>query len=277
MITLVDVLNRLRAGDVTLKTLTPQLINPDALFVGNNAVVCRCRVAGTECALKCYAGHRRNARAIYGDAYHEAELAVYSLSGDVEWVDVVATPWVEGVSLDRLMGRAKTDYRMLSERFDAFALDILRGESAHGDIKPENVILTLDNSLRLIDYDSAWLPGFTDKDLEETGTPTFSHPMRDERPFDKYIDDFSIALMSTMFAALALRREVFEPYIDADSSLFSPRAVVAGSDAMLNKALSLFERKSDARHYAIARALYASDGAIPNLSDLLDPYSQQPI
>ena len=101
--------------------------------------------------------------------------------------------------------------------------------------------------------------------------------MRDERPFDKHIDDFSIALMSTMFAALALRREVFEPYIDADSSLFSPRAVVAGSDAMLNKALSLFERKSDARHYAIARALYASDGAIPNLSDLLDPYSQQPI
>lgn len=271
MITLVDVLNRLRAGDVTLRTLTPQLINPDALFVGNNAVVCRCRVAGTECALKCYAVPRRNARAIYGEAYHEAELAVYSLSGDMEYVDVVATPWIEGVSLDRLMGRVKTDYRMLSERFDAFALDILRGESAHGDIKPENIILTLDGSLRLIDYDSAWLPGFTDKDLEETGTPSFSHPMRDNRPFDKHIDDFSIALMSTMLAALKLRRELFEPHIDADSALFSPRAVVAGSDAMLNQALSLFERKADARHYTIARALYASDGAIPNLIEMLDP------
>ena len=241
------------------------------IHVGNNAVVCRCRVAGTECALKCYAVPRRNARAIYGEAYHEAELAVYSLSGDMEYVDVVATPWIEGVSLDRLMGRAKTDYRMLSERFDAFALDILRGESAHGDIKPENIILTLDGSFRLIDYDSAWLPGFTDKDLEETGTPSFSHPMRDNRPFDKHIDDFSIALMSTMLAALKLRRELFEPHIDADSALFSPRAVVAGSDAMLNQALSLFERKADARHYTIARALYASDGAIPNLIEMLDP------
>jgi serine/threonine protein kinase len=221
-------------------------------------------------ALKCYPRRHRNARAIYGTAYHEAELAVCTLWGEVAYVDVVATPWIEGTTLDRLLGKPETNYGALSECFDAFALDILRKGCAHGDIKPENIVLTLEGELHLIDYDAAWLPGFEQSDMEEVGTPSFSHPGREERRFDKSIDDFSIALMSTMLAALALRRDIFEPHIDADNALFSPREVVAGSDNMLNKALSLFERKSDHRHYAIAYSLYACDGAIPNLAELLD-------
>ena len=270
MATLFDVLNTFRRGAVTFRTLTPQPITPDAIFVGNNAVVCRCRLAGTEYSLKCYPRHRHNARAIYGDAYREAELAVYTLLGRVEYADVVATPWVEGCTLDRLFGDPKTDYRTLSARFDAFAIDILRSAAAHGDIKPENIVLQPDGTFRLIDYDAAWLPGFGQNDMEEAGTPSFSHPMRSERRFDKSIDDFSIALLSTMLAAMSYRREVFEPNIDAEGSLFNPIDVVEGSDALLNKALSVFERKGDKRHYAITLALYNCNGPIPNLLDLLE-------
>ena len=223
-----------------------------------------------DCAMKCYPRHRRNARAIYGEAYHEAELAVYTLLGEVEYADVIATPWVEGCTLDKLFSDPKTDYRKLSERFDAFALDILRGKCAHGDIKPENIVVLPDGSFSLIDYDAAWLPGFEQCDMEEAGTPSFSHPLRDERRFDKSIDDFAIALISTMLAAMAYCRKEFEPYIDADGSLFTPREVVAGSDALLNKALSIFERKDDKRHYAIAIALYDCAGPIPNLAQLLE-------
>lgn len=270
MATLYDVLNTLRAGVATFRTLTPRHVTADNIFVGNNAVVCRCEVAGIPYALKCYPRHRNNALAIYGDALHEREMTVYSLRGRVEYVDVVAMPWIEGTTLDRLFGDAKTDYHDLMIRFERFALDMLRGEWAHGDIKPENIVLTPEGDLRLIDYDSAWLPGFTQSDMEEAGTPSFSHPLREERRFDKSVDDFSIALIITMLAAMSYRREAFEPYIDADSALFSPRAAVAGTDVMLNKALALFERKGDAKHYAIARSLYACVGAIPNLVELLE-------
>ena len=270
MATLFDVLNTLRAGVATFRTLTPQHITPDMIHVGNNAVVCRCRVAGTECALKCYPRKHRNLRAIYGDALYENELAVYSLIGRVEYVDVVSTPWIEGDTLDRLFGDPKTDYRALSLRFESFALDTLPGERAHGDIKPENIVVLPNGDMRLIDFDSAWLPGFVQSDMEEAGTPSFSHPMRSERRFDKSIDDFSIALLSTMLAAMSYRREVFEPNIDAEGSLFNPIDVVEGSDALLNKALSVFERKGDKRHYAITLALYNCNGPIPNLLDLLE-------
>ena len=270
MATLFDVLNTLRAGVATFQTLTPQHITPNAIFVGNNAVVCRCRVTGTECALKCYPHKRRNSRAIYGDALYEDELVVYNLVGRLECIDVVVMPWIDGRTLDRLFGDPATNYHTLLSHFESFALDILRGERAHGDIKPENIVVQSNGEMSLIDFDSAWVPGFEQCDVVEAGTPFFSHPLREERRFDKSIDDFSIALISTMLAAMSYSSETFEPYINADSALFSPQAVVAGTDAMLNKALALFERKADARHYAIAQSLYACDGAIPNLADLLD-------
>ena len=269
MAALYDVLNALRACRATFQTLAPQPVTTDNIFVGNNAVVYRCKVSGREYALKCYPNHHRNARAIYGPALHEGEMVVCNLQGSVEYVDVVALPWIEGTTLDRLMGDADTDYCDLLMRFENFALGMLREEWAHGDIKPENVVLTPQGDMRLIDYDSAWLPGFVQSDMEEAGTPSFSHPMRESRRFDKSIDDFSIALMCTTLAALAYRRRDFEPYIEADSSLFRPRSVVAGTDALLNKALSLFERKGDTRHYAMALSLYDCQGPIPHLADLL--------
>lgn len=240
------------------------------LYVGNNAVVCRCWVAGVEYAIKCYPRKHRNARAIYGDTLYEGELAIQNFIGAVEWVDVVVRPWVEGRTLDKFFRDPTTDYCELLENFERLAIDTLRGERAHGDIKPENIVVTPSGDMRFIDFDATWVPGFELGDIEELGTPSFSYPGRAVTHFDKSIDDFPIALITTMLAAMSYRREMFEESIDADNSLFYTRAVVSGSDMMLNKALSIFERKSDKRHYAIAIALYNCPGPIPSLLSLLE-------
>ena len=270
MATLFDVLNTLRSGVATFRTLTPRHITSDMIYVGNNAVVCRCEVAGRDCALKCYSRRRRNAHAIYGDAYFSCELLVHTIVGAAEYVDVVVLPWIEGEPMSSYFRTPGVDYRQLSLSFDRFALDILGGEGAHGDIKPENIVILPDGNMRLIDYDSAWLPGFKQSDMEEAGTPFFSHPLCNKRPFDKSIDDFSIALLSTMLAALSYSREQFEPFINADSAIYNPNDVVRGEDTLFIETLSLFERKSDAKHRAIARSLYGCGGAIDNLAQLID-------
>ena len=139
----------------------------------------------------------------------------------------------------------------------------------HHDVKPANIIVTPCDDMHLIDYDAAWLPGFTLADVEEVGTPAFSHPHCGVGFFDKRVDDYAIALVSVMLAALAYKRERFEPYIKNDGSLFVPKDVLDGSDELMNVALSLFERRGDMAHHHIARMLYQSDGCIDGLDDAL--------
>lgn len=270
MASLIEIYNALRYSHVTFRTLRPQPTIRDDIYVGSNAVVVHCRHPHDDrpIALKCYANRRRNARAIYGDAYLPQEILIQTLTCS-EYIDVTVLDWIDGDSLDSLLRGLATDYRTLSRSFDRMALDTLQHSYAHGDIKPDNVIVTPTGEMQLIDHDATWRPGFSDQDAEEIGTPTYSHPQRDGRRFDKHIDDFSLALLSTMLAALAIKRDYFEPHIMSDGSLFNPRSVVDGSDELFNKALSFFERR-DPAHYAIARTLYGTTGIIEGLESMFE-------
>lgn len=271
MATLLDVLNAFSTSVVTFNTLKPQHITRENIFAGNNVVVCRCmeQTRGLDMALRCYPRRRRNASAIYGSSYLPDELNICALNSVREVIDVVAMPWVEGVSLDKLLCRPRTDYGKLSKTFDSLALRMLVSPRTHGDIKPANIIVTPRGDMHFIDYDAAWLPGFTLADADEVGTPTFSHPQRGVDFFDKRVDDFAISLVSVMLAALACKRDRFEPYVKNDGSLFVPKDVLDGDDALLNATLLLFERKGDMAHYHIARMLYQCDGHVDGLVDAL--------
>ena len=272
MATLIEVLSAFQASEVTFKTLTPQRITPESVFVGNHAVVCRSVMEGSGevMSLKCYPRPRRNTPFIYGESFLCNEAGIYTLNAECEYLDIVAEPWIDGCSLDTLFRTPQCDYALLSRAFDSMAVRILRGRRAHGDIKPENLILTPEGEMHLIDYDAAWVPGLVDGDIEEVGTPAFSHPLRLGRCFDAYIDDYPIALISTMLAALSYDREYFEPHITDDYSLFSSSAVYFGVDRLFNMAMSIFERKRDAVHYQIACSLCGSDGHIVGLADMLE-------
>lgn len=271
MATIIDVLNALRSQVVTFRTLPPQHIATENIHVGNHAVVCRCvaRDSGEEIALKCYPRRRRNVPEIYGVAYKPNEVGVFTLNAPLEYVDAVAMPWIDGLSLEKHFHNPNSDYRALSCAFDSMARSILLSPRAHGDIKPANIIIAPSGEMHLIDFDAAWMPGFTDRDIEVVGTAAFGHPMRLGRRFDAYIDDFPIALISTMLAAMAYRRDSFEPHLRGDNSLFNPWDVLRGEDELLNAALTIFERKRDKAHYHVARSLYGCEGRVDGLADAL--------
>ena len=271
MATLLDILNALRSQVVTFRTLPPQHIVVENIHIGNHAVVCRCvsKESGEAIALKCYPRKRRNVPAIYGVSYKPNEVGVFTLNAPLEYVDAVAMPWIDGLSLEKYFHNPKSDYSALSRAFDSMALGMLCAPRAHGDIKPANIIIAPSGEMHLIDFDAAWMPGFTDGDIEVVGTAAFGHPLRLGRCFDADMDDFSIALISTMLAAMAYMRDSFEPHLRDDGSLFNPRDVLRGEDELLNAALTIFERKRDKAHYHIARSLYGCEGRIDGLADAL--------
>lgn len=269
MTSVVSIINTILSRVIYLRTLEHIWIDRETITKGNNAVTARCRVINREGAwcIKCYARPKANLRLIYGDDYYPNELGVYTLGGKIEYIDVVVQPWVEGRSLDGFIGAEDSNYAALSKAFDRLALNTLDADYAHGDIKPDNIIVGEDMSMTLIDYDAAWRPEFELHTAEEIGTEGYRHPYRNFSDYSKFIDDYPLAIISTMLAALALDYSAMKPHIGLDKTIFTPELCINHQDPALHEAMRIFLEHNDAAHYRIACGLQSPHIAIDHLRD----------
>lgn len=245
--------------------------NPDGspiFFVGNNSVIFRIRHNGVIKKLKCYTRDKRNLRKIYGSKCLHKELYVHSNNFRGEWVDVILDEWVEGVTFHKAIQENlgnKEALRTLADSFDRLALQLLDEPWALGDLKPENIIIKSDGSLQLIDFDAMYLPEFTEEDCEEIGTRAFQHPSRTATFFNKSIDDYSIAIISTALHAMAIDPTLAEQYDTIDQLLFQPAEILAGTSEAYERVVNLFAKEGLAIYYRIALLLRS---VTPNLFGL---------
>lgn len=271
MINLLHIVNALRSPSLELKNIGHVTIFAETIIVGNSAVTARCRIHGIEGdrLFKCYYRPKKNARAIYGSSYYPEELRLFTLGGRVEYADVLIAEWVEGTPLDIVATSRDCDFGALSRAFDRMAIRLLEADYAHGDIKPENIICRPDGEMQLVDMDAMWHSGIEERNLDEYGTPAFNHPKRPLMRLGKHIDDYPLALLSTILATLALDAEGFDGALCTDNPLFNPQRIVCGKDRALNDAMMLLYRNGDMAHHAIATRLTSNRGAIDNLHQLL--------
>lgn len=237
--------------------------------IGNSSVIFRVTYRGKEWKMKCYVRPKRNLRAIYRENYYPKELCVPDIMG--RRVDVVLEPWVEGETLDSAIRAAlgnKEQMQWLAEEFDKLAVRLLDAEWAHGDLKPENIVVNSEG-MHLIDFDAIYRSGFEQEDCNEIGTIDFQHPLRGRR-FDKSIDDYPIALISTVLHALATDPTLAERYSIEDTLLITPRDAVDGCDKALAEIETLFARKGMAARYRIARLLRSPHVALGDLRERIE-------
>lgn len=267
MASVVNIINTITSQVIYLRTLDHFWVEGDTITKGNNAVVARGRIIGREglWRIKCYIRPKTHLRQIYGDEYYPQELGVYSIDGKMEYIDLVVQPWVEGTPLDRYIGHEDSDYAALSRAFDSLALKLLDADYAHGDIKPENIIVSEDMTMTLIDHDAMWRPEFKIYTADEIGTEGYKHPKRDSNHYTKTIDDYPLAIISTMLASLALDYPAMIPYLKLDKTMFDPELCICDKDSALRHALQLFAEHNDAAHYRIAEGLLSTSIAIYNL------------
>ena len=156
---------------------------------------------------------------------------------------VLVMDWVEGQTLDAYL-RDNIDnpsrLKKLSSDFNRMALWLLTQPFAHGDLKPDNIIVKSDGSLVLVDYDGMYVPAMKDRQSRETGSPNFRHPQRSEKWFDEYIDDFPLSLMATSLYALGLKPELLKEYNAKDAILFTEKDLLNLPQSKLYSALSAF-------------------------------------
>lgn len=241
---------------------------------GNSAAVFRIRHRGQIRALRCYLRPMRHLREIYGERFLERELYLYDTAGAGTWVDVVVGEWIEGETLSEAAERAAAErdtqrLQALAAAFDALAARLVSDDRAHGDLKPENIIVDAQGILRLIDFDAAYLPEFAGEQSPELGTAAYQHPARTAADFNAQLDDFPAALISTALHALALDPTLRERYPESDGMLFTPREILRGRDAAYREVMELFERRGMALQYRIARLLASPTPQLFGLAEFL--------
>ncbi|WP_443924906.1 leucine-rich repeat protein, partial [Prevotella sp.] len=98
----------------------------------------------------------------------------------------------------------------------------LRSQSfAHGDIKPDNIMVRPDGTLTLVDYDGMFVPAMKGQKSPTIGTKDFSHPLRAIDDFDETIDDFALASIALSLKAISLNPSLLQTYGASDRLLFS--------------------------------------------------------
>ena len=108
---------------------------------------------------------------------------------------VLLMDWVEGKTLDKYLRENienKDIIETLLENFYQLVEWLVSQTFAHGDLKPDNILVKSDGDLVLVDYDGMFVLAMKGQKSREIGSPDFCHPQRDEKLFDEHIDDFSI-------------------------------------------------------------------------------------
>lgn len=155
--------------------------------------------------------------------YLEKELFVDSNCEEEEF-PVLLMDWIEGETMETYIANNYSDnyaMSMLCYRFCKMAAWLRSQPFAHGDIKPDNIIVRSDGTLTLVDYDGMFVPAMKGQKSPTIGTKDFSHPLRTIDDFDETIDDFALATIALSLKAISLDSSLFNKFGASDRLLFS--------------------------------------------------------
>ena len=187
--------------------------------------------------------------------YLDKELFVDSQSSTDTEFPVLQMDWVEGETLDKYIRKHiddKYELEKLAYQFSRLAMWLMPQPFAHGDLKPDNILVRDDGMLVLVDYDGMFVPAMQGQKARELGSPDFRHPLRTEDDFNEHIDDFSIVSILLSLKAISIQPDLLNKYYASDRLLLSEKdyrdisqctlfkELYPSTDSELNILLSLF-------------------------------------
>ena len=190
-------------------------------------------------ALKCFTEEQEGRAEAYRHIADELEFVDSSYITSVKYLDkeifvdssceedefpVLLMDWIDGETIENYIAENYQDnyaMAMLCYRFCKMAAWLRSQPFAHGDIKPDNIMVRPDGSLTLVDYDGMFVSAMKGQKSPTIGTKDFSHPLRTVDDFDETIDDFALASIALSLKAISLKPSLLDESGVADRLLFS--------------------------------------------------------
>lgn len=209
---------------------------------GNFAVVFKMedKQSGKFYAVKCFTKEQEGREEAYRLIDEELKKAESSYLISIRYIDkelfvdtnqssetefpVLLMDWVEGKTLDKYLRENlgnNSALNMLAYRFRQLTQWLITQPFAHGDLKPDNILVREDGSLVLVDYDGMYVPAMSGQIARELGSTDFRNPHRKVDEFDENIDLFSLISIFISLSIIADDSDTLVCYGSADRLLFS--------------------------------------------------------
>lgn len=193
----------------------------------------------------------------------------------------VQMEWVEGETLDTFIQnhRSSSDLRKLAGTFLTMCKDLTTAGIAHGDLSNSNILITKKGEIRLVDYDSLYLPSMKGKYQQTTtGQPAFQHPQRKSgMPMTEKDDDFSQLLIYLSLQAMSAKTSLID-YIDDQELLFNNIELQNVNNFRRSRAYKIISGIDDstvqACLLALEKAISGPISAVPSLVEITDNLSK---
>lgn len=186
--------------------------------------------------------------------------------------------WARGVPLGRFVDQhidAPEVLADLAERWAAMLRDLEAAGVAHGDLQHGNVFVqerSGENSgsalaLRLVDYDTMFVPALRGLGSPEVGHRNYQHPDRDEGDFGPHLDRFAGLVVFTALHACIHRPALWARFNTGENLLFRAADFYDPSASVLFEELKEIEEVRPLVE-ALRTACYLEPEAVPALEDV---------
>ena len=130
--------------------------------------------------------------------------------------------WAEGVSLRGFIERnlqSSHIFKVVADEFQEMVAALHKHQIAHGDLQDGNILLTKNNNaveIKLIDYDSLFVPTLQGQPEQIVGLPEYQHPIRitGGGQANEKVDYFSELVIYLSFLSLAEKPELWNRFKD---------------------------------------------------------------
>lgn len=239
---------------------------------------------GARYAVKCFLAEQAKQQARYKavanaldsldhEAFVEFDFQPEGITVAGDAYPLLKMEWAEGTTLNRFVEDHLDRPKVLDRLADAWAdlmEDLEAMEVAHGDLQHGNVLVEMAGEtlrLRLVDYDTMYVPALQGWVSAEVGHRNYQHPDRTETDFGPTLDRFAGLVVYTAVRTCAVRPDLWKEYGTGENLLFRDADFYAPEESPLFDTLAETEPLQGLAE-ALRTACYVEPSDVPPLADV---------